>query len=492
MQSEEQMRLERLALAQQGGNAPFPAGVPKTHSCAQAQSIAASDDTTTVMSVAGRIMGNRQFGGLTFVKLRDESGTFQVALHKDVLGEELYNRFQEITDLGDFFSFTGTGFKTKKGEPSLDVTSYKLAAKSLLPPPEKWHGLTDTEKRYRQRYIDLASNEESFRIAKLRSQIVGEMRDFLKEEGFLEVDTPMLQAIPGGTTAKPFITHHDALDHDFYLRIAPELFLKRLLVGGFEKIYEYARCFRNEGISPQHNPEFTQIELYWAYATIDDLIDHLKRLIARVVSVLPSPVVTFGEHELDFSKTATATFHDLVLEHAGIDVDQASDEASLLEAMAQKGIPSEGCIGYADLLDTLYKHSVRPRIIQPTFVVDYPAAMKPLAKRREDNPHYSAGAQLVVAGIEVWNAFNELNDPREQRERFEEQEALRERGSEEAQWLDEDYLTALSHGMPPAAGYGLGIDRFIMLLTGSSNLKEVILFPTLKPLADKSSSDKSE
>ncbi len=481
MQSEEQMRHERLAHAQSEGMAPFPATIRKTHTCVAAHAVAESDDTTTKMTVAGRIIGLRQFGGLTFIRLRDESGIFQVALHKDVLGEESYARFFSVADLGDFFSFTGTAFKTKKGEPSLDASEYKLASKALLPLPEKWHGLTDTEKRYRQRYLDLASNEESFRIARLRSLIVGEMRDFLKEEGFLEVDTPMLQPIAGGTTAAPFITHHDALDHDFYLRIAPELYLKRLLVGGFEKIYEYARCFRNEGISPQHNPEFTQIELYWAYATVEDLMEHLERLIARVVAVLPSPTVIFNEQELNFAKIERASFRDLVLEHAQIDIDKCPDEESLLKAIEGKGIPTAGCIGYADVLDTLYKHAVRSRIIQPTFVVDYPAAMKPLAKRREDNPHYSAGAQLVVAGIEVWNAFNELNDPREQRDRFMEQEALRDRGSVEAQRIDEDYLNALSHGMPPAAGYGLGIDRFIMLLTGSANLKEVILFPTLKP-----------
>lgn len=483
MANEEQMRLERLSKLEEQGSA-FPAGAPKTHTCAEAYSIAESDDTKTEMSVAGRVIAIRKHGGLTFVRVRDESAVFQIALHKDVLGEEKYDYFHDTADLGDFYSFTGQGFKTRKGEPSLDASSFAIASKALSPLPEKWHGLTDTEKRYRQRYLDLASNEDSFRVAKMRSIIVREMRDFLEEEGFLEVETPTLQPIAGGTTAKPFITHHEALDHNFYLRIAPELYLKRLLVGGFEKIYEYSRCFRNEGISPQHNPEFTQIELYWAFATIDDLMDHLRRLITRIVSVLPSSTVSFDGHELDFSTIHTSSFRELVQEHAGIDIDELTDEASLEKALSELNIPTEGCIGYADLMDTLYKYSVRPKIIQPTFVVDYPAAMKPLAKRRDDNPHYSAGAQLVVAGIEVWNAFNELNDPREQRERFMEQEALRERGSEEAQRIDEDYLNALMHGMPPAAGYGLGIDRFIMILTGSSNLKEVILFPTLKPKND--------
>lgn len=479
---EEEVRLNRLQSIIDADINPFPADANRTHLISEVKdSFDTLLDSQEEFSLSGRIMIIRRHGGLTFIVLKDASGEFQIVLHKDLLGDK-YESFHEFADNGDFFSFTGKAFVTRKGENSLDASDYKILTKTLLPLPEKWHGLSDTEKRYRHRYLDFIANEESFQRAILRSNIVKSIRNFLDQEGFLEVETPVLQPIAGGTTAKPFITHHDTLDHDFYLRIAPELYLKRLLVGGMEKIYEYARCYRNEGISTQHNPEFTQIELYWAYSNIEDLMNHLERLLSKVISEnFSSHIIKNGDHELDFSAPfKRISFREVVLEKSGIDIEKENTEEKLKSAMQEKGLATDS-IGYAELADDLYKTTVRPQIIQPTFVTDYPAAMKPLAKTRDDNPHYSAGAQFLVMGIELWNAFNELNNPIEQEDRFKEQEELRERGHDGAQRIDHDFLKSLKHGMPPAAGYGLGIDRLIMLLTGATNLKEVILFPTLKP-----------
>ncbi|PIQ67797.1 lysine--tRNA ligase [Candidatus Uhrbacteria bacterium CG_4_9_14_3_um_filter_41_35] len=487
MIKEEVARRERLQNLTDSNINPYPASAKRTHMASEVmdkfETLEKSNDH---ISIAGRVRAIRKHGGLTFVVIEDTSGTFQAVLHRDVIGTEKYDQFGVQADVGDFYSVSGPSFRTKRGEPSIDAQEYQLLTKSLLPLPEKWHGLTDTEKRYRHRYLDLISNPSAMEIAKTRSRMVAAIRRFLESEGFMEVETPVLQALAGGANAKPFVTHHNTLDHDFYLRIAPELFLKRLIVGGFEKIYEFARCYRNEGISPQHNPEFTQIELYWAYAEIEDLMDHLERMMSQVVKeTIGSSVIQLDNLELKFETPFPRTsFHDVVEAKTGIDLDQISGEEALRELMIAKKIDVRGVVGEGELIDTLYKHAVRPQIIQPTFVTDYPVAMKPLAKVRENNPKYSASAQLVVNGLEVWNAFNELNDPLEQEARFNEQESLRERGSEDAQRVDFDFLKALKHGMPPTAGYGLGIDRLAMILTGSPNLKEVILFPTLKPLAD--------
>lgn len=481
MENEREVRQARLIDIESSGMIAYPSSASRTHMAAEF-----IDQYTSIDSaiICGRIIMLRRHGGLAFIRLRDASGELQIVLRKDTLGEEVYERFFEISDLGDFFEFTGGPFTTKKGEQSLEVEKYKLLTKSLEPLPDKYHGLTDTEKRYRQRYLDLIANTESMDIAVKRSEIVAIIRSEFEEAGYLEVETPVLQPIAGGTTAKPFVTHHESLHHDFFLRIAPELYLKRLLVGGMERIYEYAKCYRNEGISPQHNPEFTQIEAYAAYQEIEDLMVFLEKMLNRVtVRVTGSDTFTYGEHQLAFSKTLPrVTFRQVVLDHTGIDIDAYRTEDSLRSALQSAAIEVDG-IGYADLVDNLYKKTARPSIIQPTFIIDYPADMKPLAKKRED-AFYSASAQLVVNGMEIWNAFNEQNDPRVQRADFEAQEALRERGNDEAQRIDEDFLTALAHGMPPAAGQGLGIDRLVMLLTNSPNLKEVILFPTLKPKSE--------
>jgi lysyl-tRNA synthetase, class II len=483
---EEIARKERLYALQQKEIETYPAKANRTHDIREA--LDQFDDlfkSKEEVTIAGRMRAIRKHGGLSFISLQDASETMQVVLHRDTLGAEEYISFHEHADVGDFFEFSGTAFLTKKGQQSIDAISSRLLTKSILPLPEKWHGLTDTEKRYRHRSLDLISNPSVMNTAKTRASMVASIRTFLQKEGFTEVETPILQPIAGGANARPFTTHHNTLHADFYLRIAPELYLKRLIVGGFEKIYEYARCFRNEGISPQHNPEFTQIELYWAYATIEDLMNHLERMLSGVIKeAIGSHEFEYQNHRLSFkTPLKRLTFRDIVFKETGIDLDKANNETLLAKAMKSKKIDVEDVIGYGELADYLYKGFVRPNIIQPTFVTQYPSAMKPLAKR-VPNTHYSASAQLVIAGMEVWNAFNEQNDPIEQEEKFKEQEALRERGSEDAQRIDQNYLKALKHGMPPTAGYGLGIDRLASILTNATHLKEVILFPTLKPKSE--------
>jgi lysyl-tRNA synthetase class 2 len=485
MIAEEIVRRERLEALNRAGLEAYPAQTNRTHQIGQIlAAFEVLEAAATPVSLVGRVRSIRKHGGVTFITLEDETGALQMVLHRDSVGTETYENFHQQSDVGDFFEFHGPVFKTQKGERSLKIETSRLLTKALLPLPEKWHGLTDTETRYRQRYLDLIANESVRQTARTRARLVAALRRFLEVEGFMEVETPMLQPIAGGASARPFVTHHNALGTDFYLRVAPELYLKRLIVGGFEKIYEYARCFRNEGISPQHNPEFTQIEAYWAYATIEDLMAHLERMISSVIQeALGDLMVTVDDERLSFAAPyPRMSFRDLVMTHAGIDLESVTDEADLRQAMNRLKIKTDGVIGLGELIDHLYKSKVRPQIIQPTFVTDYPAVMKPLAKRRGDSI-WSASAQLVVNGMEVCNAFNELNNPLEQQARFEEQEDLRAQGSEEAQRIDHDYITALKHGMPPTAGYGIGIDRFVALLTDSPNLKEVILFPTLKPEA---------
>ncbi|MBT4857341.1 lysine--tRNA ligase [Candidatus Uhrbacteria bacterium] len=484
MIDEERVRRDRLQAIRDTKVNPYPAQSHRTHLAEEVLStfedLEASQNEVTL---AGRIRALRKHGGIAFVVLQDASSEIQVVLHKDTMGEDAYNTFHTQADLGDFYEFSGPVMVTKKGQQSLSAKTTRILTKALLPLPEKFHGLNDIETRYRQRYLDLLANPEVIASAKSRAKMVAAMRGLLEQESFLEVETPILQPIPGGANAKPFITHHEALHADFYLRIAPELYLKRLVVGGFEKVYEFARCFRNEGISPQHNPEFTQIEAYWAYATIEMLMDHLERLLRAACKAVTGgkESVELEGHTLSFVDIPRQTFQSIILEHSGIDLDEVTEEDDLRKIMDDKGIQTKGVVGYGELVDYLYKHGARPKIIGPVFVTDYPAAMKPLAKRRDNNPHYSASAQMVILGMEMFNSFNELNDPIEQEDRFREQEGLRERGSEDGMRIDDDYVTALKHGMPPTAGYGIGIDRLAALLTQSTNIKEVILFPTLKP-----------
>lgn len=485
MIEEEGVRRGRLAEARATGINPYPTEGKRSHTTAQFNALFRDLLASQVgVSLLGRIMIIRRHGGMTFLVLQDESGSCQIALKKDDIGEVAYEQFHALFDRGDFVEISGVAYLTKTEEPTVLASSYRLLTKSLLPLPEKWHGLTDTEMRYRQRYLDLASNPQVRATFQMRSNVVRAIRRFLDEQGFMEVETPILQPIAGGAEAKPFVTHHNALDADLYLRIAPELYLKRCLVGGFERVFEVARCFRNEGISFQHNPEFTQVEGYIAYAGLEELIEHLQGLITACVSSATGgeTVVRSEEGDLDFtSPIPRLHFYDLVKDKTGIDLRKENTEEKLRAAMKNGGFEQEGIIGFGGLADELWKKEVRPTVVQPTFVAHYPAAMKPLAKRSEDHPEMSSNVQLVVKGQEILNAFSELNDPLEQEARFLEQETLRERGREEAFAIDHDYLEALKIGMPPAAGYGLGIDRLCAILAGTHNIKEVILFPTLKP-----------
>lgn len=483
---EEIVRRERLHALREAGVDPYPRKAERTHKAKEVLgAFEELDKQKTPVTVAGRIRAIRKHGGLTFLRLQDDSETIQIVLHRDELGVDAYEEFHKFADVGDFYSVHGVTFVTKRGEKSVDARKLSLLTKSLLPLPEKWHGLTDSEKRFRKRYLDLISNEPVKEIFKLRSNVVHAIRSFLHEEGFMEVETPILQPMAGGAEAKPFVTHHNALDADLFLRIAPELYLKRCLVGGFEKVFEIARCFRNEGISFQHNPEFTQVECYWAYADRDMMIDHLERLLVKIVTSVTGGETKI-EHQgdvLDFSAPMKRmSFYDLIEAETGINLSTIKDEDELKKVMKSKGMDCEGIIGFGELADEIWKRHVRPSVQQPTFVIDYPAAMKPLAKRNPDHPERSSNVQLLVKGMEVMNGFDELNDPLEQEERFNEQEKLRERGSEAAHSVDHDYVEALKIGMPPAAGYGIGIDRLCTLLTNVHNIKEVILFPTLRPI----------
>lgn len=482
---EEGDRRARLQSLIEKGVEPYPHNAHRTHPLKTI--LDAFDDFEKEQEevfVTGRVIALREIGALSFVRLMDGTATMQVVLRKADL--ENYADLISHGDVGDFLEVKGVAFVTKTGERSVLAKGVRIIAKALKPLPEKWHGLQDVETRYRHRELDLISNPEVKERFIVRSKIVSALRTFLDGNGFLEVETPILQPIPGGANARPFITHHNALGTDLYLRIAPELYLKRLLVGGFEKIYEIGRCFRNEGIDYSHNPEFTMLEMYWAYAEKDEYISFLEQMLAAAItSSIGSLKVPYGEGEIDFSSPwPRMTFREAILKETGIDIDECKTTADVEKAVKTKKLKVDfsKCVGLGEYFDELWKKTARPNIKSPTWIFDYPVELKPLARVHPMDPTKSATAQLVIEGAEIINAYyHELNDPIDQRKRFVEQQELREQGSEEAQWMDEAFLTALEHGMPPASGMGIGIDRLVAFLTNSPNLKEVILFPTLKP-----------
>lgn len=483
-------RLRRLEQLRASGVNPYPARTKRTHHAGQLQGGSFDDlvASKATVVIAGRIRALRPHGKSTFLTIEDMSGRMQAYAKRDVLGDGYAT--VGLLDIGDFLEIEGTCFRTKTNEPTIEARRIAVLTKSLEPLPEKWHGLTDTEIRYRRRELDLIANPEVRALAERRGLIVDAIRMFFRSRGFLEVETPILQPIPGGANARPFVTHHHALDSDLYLRIAPELYLKRLIVGGLERVFEFSRCFRNEGIDRNHNPEFTQVEVYQAYADYRDFMELIEALFLKLATAtLPEPVVHIGKHTIALTPPfPRRPFRDLLLEESGIDIAQTNDNAlrNALERLHVSPPLSEGeregvpVWSRGKLLDELFKATVRPKLVQPTFVIDHPVELSPLSKRRPEDPTTVERFQLVIAGMEVVNAFSELNDPIDQRERFEAQQAARQAGDEEAMPLDEDFLRALEVGMPPTAGLGLGIDRLVMLLTGASNLKEVILFPTLR------------
>ena len=432
--------------------------------------------------LAGRIMSMRRFGKACFAHLQDDSSRIQIYFKNDILGKKAFEIFERL-DLGDLIGVRGHLFRTKTDELTLLVEDLTLLAKALRPLPEKWHGLTDIEIRYRQRYLDLIVNPEMREIFRRRSRIIEAIRAFLNQRGFLEVETPMMQAVAGGATARPFVTHQHALGTDLYLRIAPELYLKRLVVGGFERVYEINRNFRNEGISTIHNPEFTMLEFYMAYSDYQDLIPFTEELITYVArEVLGTLKLNYQGHEIDLTPPwQRLNYLDAIAKHNNLDAKSIADPQQL-KRLAQKlqiGVNAQDPIG--KVLNQVFASTVESHLIGPVFIMDYPTDISPLAKRKSDRPEFSERFELYIAGREMANAFSELNDPLDQRRRFEDQMNQRKAGDLEAHQMDEDFLRALEYGMPPAAGEGVGIDRLTMLFTNQASIRDVILFPQMKP-----------
>jgi lysyl-tRNA synthetase class 2 len=476
-----EQRLNSLNKIRARGIDPYPHSYHPSHTIQQAitlfeQQGASSQD----ISLAGRIMSKRSIGKMSFLDIRDSSGKIQLSLRYDLLDREKYELLQDI-DIGDIIGAKGKLFRTKAGELTLEVSDFTMLSKSLRPLPEKWHGLADVEKRYRQRYLDLISNEENKNIFILRSKIITAIRNFLDKQGFMEVETPVLQPHAGGALARPFVTHHHTLDEDLYLRIALELHLKRLVVGGFDRVYEIGRVFRNEGISVEHNPEFTLLECYQAYSDYNDIMRLIETMFSHIAQeVLGNTKLVCNGQNIDLGLPWQRLYlREAIKKYCGIDFEAYLDAASLQIRMAELDMDVDPTKGKGRLIEELISTFVEPNLIQPTFLLDYPVEMSPLAKRKRGDDQLVERFEGFVAGMEVANAFTELNDPLEQRERFRQQ--LKERvADEEVEIADEDFLQALEYGMPPTGGLGIGIDRLVMLLTGQQSIREVILFPQLK------------
>lgn len=481
------IRLEKLKKLKEQGVPPFPQPVLSRQNIESVTRLALE----TPVSVAGRLRAVRGHGGSAFADLADESGKIQLFFSREALGEQKYG-FLDLLDMGDFIFASGTLFKTEAGQLTVKVLDFSLLSKSLRPLPSSFYGLKDVEERYRQRYVDLNLNPQVRQVFKIRAQVIKTLRKHLDAEGFLEVETPVLQPLYGGATAKPFTTHHNALDANLFLRISDELYLKRAVVGGLEKVYEVGKDFRNEGMDREHNPEFTMLEFYWAYSSYEGLMEFSQNLLSRVVKeVSGTYVVEFEGQKINFEPPwEKITFRDVLIKYIGLDIEKNRTEEEVLSFVKQKGIKLDlkGVVGLAPLLDELYKKQVRPQLTGPLFLTDHPYQMRPLAKRKEDDPGKAASFQLLVCGRELINAYNELNDPLDQRARWEQEMKLADRGLAEYQILDEDYLRALEYGMPPTAGWGLGIDRFVAILTNNHTIKDVILFPTLRPESETTNS----
>ncbi|MEK7611161.1 MAG: lysine--tRNA ligase [Patescibacteria group bacterium] len=476
-----QIRLDKIQKIQSLGLNPFPGGCVSDRLNISSVSKKQIDDSVTI---AGRLRAWRSHGQIVFADLEDASGRLQLFFSKKDLSDQQLPLL-ELLDLGDFIAATGTLFKTQAGQLTLKVSVFSLLTKTVRPLPSEWFGLKDCEERYRQRYLDLLLNKEVRDIVTLRADTVDYLRRYLKTEGFLEVETPILQPLYGGASARPFLTHHHALDTDLYLRISDELYLKRLIVAGFEKVFELGKDFRNEGIDREHNPEFTMLEFYWAYRDYEQLMSFTETMLSEMVKqVKGSYLVKYQDREYNFEPPwPRITFRDLLKKDSGIDLLKTDNEEKLLAEIKKKGLDVDltGVAGFGPILDTLYKKISRSALTGPVFIIDHPLSMRPLAKGKQDEPAFVASFQLLVAGVEWINAYNELNDPRDQRQRWEEEMNLGKKGLAEHQVLDEDYLRALEYGMPPTAGWGMGIDRVVAFLADRHNLKETIIFPTLRP-----------
>jgi lysyl-tRNA synthetase class 2 len=478
-------RREKLARLRAAGRDPFrPASFHRTHLAAEIHAQFPLLEGQKVR-VAGRITALRRHGKATFADLQDVSGRIQVLLRLDQLGEDKYREAGEL-DGGDIIGVEGEVLRTRAGEVTVGARDFALLAKALRSLPEKWHGLRDVEIRYRQRYLDLIANEEARQVLVVRSKVVSALRRFFDERGFLEVETPMMQPIPGGALARPFVTHHNALDIDLYLRIAPELYLKRLIVGGLEKVYEIGRVFRNEGISTRHNPEFTMLEAYQAYADYQAMMELIEGMVRRAAEeALGATTIDHQGQIVDLSRPwRRIGYVEAIQERAGLAPERLATADAAREACAEKGLPAQAGTPLSTLLNNLFERFVQPTLIQPTFVLDYPTAISPLAKARPDRPELAERFEPFILGQELGNAFSELNDPEEQRRRFEQQASYRAQGDVEAHPMDEDFVRALEYGMPPTGGLGIGIERLVMVLTGAPSIRDVIFFPQMKPERD--------
>jgi lysyl-tRNA synthetase class 2 len=466
----------------------FPYRFDRTHTLAQLRSeyderLAAGDTTDDIVRVAGRAMTVRTQGKLIFVTLRDGTGEGQLFVSEGDLGSEEFGRFRDEVARGDWVGAAGAVMKTKRGELSVRVQSFSVLAKARRQLPDKWHGLADVDTRYRQRYVDLIANDDARRVFEIRFAVVRALRELLAERGFIEVETPVLQPIPGGATARPFVTHHNAFDVDLYLRIAPELYLKRLIVGGFDRVFEIARVFRNEGISTRHNPEFTMLELYQAFADYTDMMSITEDLVAHAArEAIGTTVVEWDGQTIDLAPPwSRRTMIDLIKEHAGVDVHPSQPVEELRKLCDDFDIPYEPGWGSGKLILEIYEKTTEHAIVGPTIVHDYPREVSPLAREHRDDPTLTERFEVIIAGRELANAFSELNDPVDQLQRFEAQAQLSRAGDVEAHGVDADYVRALEYGLPPTGGMGMGVDRLVMLIAGVQSIREVILFPNLRP-----------
>lgn len=485
----EQMRVRRDKLNdyREQGLDPFGEKFSRTHLATELiekydrYSKEELEEITDTVTIAGRLMTKRGKGKAGFAHMQDLSGQIQLYVRKDAIGEEAYEVFK-TTDLGDIVGVTGVMFKTNVGELSVKATEFHLLTKSLRPLPEKYHGLKDIEQRYRQRYLDLITNMESRETFVLRSKIIQSMREYLNGQGFLEVETPMMHSIPGGAAARPFITHHNALDIELYMRIAIELHLKRLIVGGLEKVYEIGRVFRNEGVSTRHNPEFTMIELYEAYADYNDIMELTENVIAHIAKdVLGSTKVTYGDNEVDLEpKWTRLHMVDAVKDTIGVDFWEHMTDEEARALAKEHGVEIRDTMTFGHVVNEFFEQKVEETLIQPTFIYGHPVEISPLAKKNKEDERFTDRFELFIVGREHANAFSELNDPIDQRERFEAQVKERAEGNDEAHLMDEDFLEALEYGMPPTGGLGIGIDRLVMLLTNSPSIRDVLLFPQMR------------
>lgn len=481
----EEIRLDKLHLLAENGN-PYPERYETTHEIHEA---AALPDDTEAVRIAGRILSIRKMGKLTFFTVADIRGRLQASLKQDEVGADVYGSFHKTLDIGDFIGLSGSMFTTKRGEKTLRTVEYTFLGKALLSLPEKFHGIKDVEACSRQRYLDLIMNEETRQRFLLKSELVKAIRRFLEDERYIEIETPVLTNKPSGALARPFISHHNALDIDVYLRIAPETYLKRAVVGGYTRVFEFARCFRNEGMDPGHLQDFTMLEAYCAYYNYQDNMIFLQRMLRYAVqAVFGSSEISIGGRTMDFSKEwPVVSFRELLLGDCGIDIDAYETAAELLAEIRRRNIDlgkddELETLGKGNLIDQLYKKMSRPKLLEPTYLIRHPISLSPLARANDGDPSLTDRFQLLIGGAEVINGYSELVDPVEQEKRLLEQARLQEGGDEEAMCMDSDYITAMRYGMPPISGWGMGIDRIMQVLTGQQSLRDSVLFPIMRPL----------